>query len=114
MTKEQFRRLPRLVQTLCQLYDAMVVGSSVNQENDSDIDIVIPYYKWQAAATMIKAQYQQSITSTRFGGWRIYDLETNKQVDIWPCSLEELITAPLLTDIYWPKHFLHLRVEHDE
>ena len=110
MTLEQYKRLPYSVQQLCELFDSMIVGSTVDGKS-SDIDMIVPFDKWQLCTSFIIAQNHYHLNHTRFGGWRWRDTQTDIVIDIWPSSIEQLLNSSRPSNIYWPKHRLLIKRE---
>ena len=110
MTLEQHKKLPRVVLQLCELFDCMIIGSTVDGKV-SDIDLIVPFDKWQQCASFIMALKPYTLTHTRFGGWRWRDQESCRDIDIWPSSIEQVLESSRPSNIYWPKHKLLIKRE---
>lgn len=110
MTLEQYKKLPRIVNQLCELFDCMIIGSTVDGKV-SDIDMIVPFDKWQTCASFIMALNPVHLASTRFGGWRWVEPELARSIDIWPSSIEQVLKSSRPSNIYWPKHRLLIKRE---
>lgn len=111
MTQEEFKALPRIVQQVCELFDCMIVGSTVDGKQ-SDIDIICPFRNWSMCGGYLN-NYTKNIgmQPTSFGGWRFRDPESDRDIDIWPQELEGIAKSCRPSNIYWPKHHLNIRLE---
>lgn len=84
--------LPSEVLILCDTCDAWIVGSSADPENSerlsqlNDIDIIVPFDKWDAAKLVIPDHAElNSFKGIKFvtsRGWK---------VDLWPCEIGRFI-----------------------
>lgn len=104
MNYEEFKQLPIEVKQMCQLFDCMVVGSTVDGVK-SDVDLIVPYHKWQSAASTLSQMYTVSLN--KFGGYRFK--VQNTMIDIWPFSLEELFAGTQFSNVYIPKSRIELK-----
>lgn len=98
MNYESFKQLPIEIKQMCQLFDCMIVGSTVDGTK-SDVDMIVPYNKWQQAASFLSRLYIVSLN--KFGGYRFKVQGT--MVDIWPFSLEETFAGCQFSNVYIPK-----------
>jgi len=75
---------------LCYIYDAWIVGSSVNyirglnSNNPKDIDIVVPLSKWIIASKLIP----EGAMANKFGGFKFE--EDGTIYDVWTDEVSNL------------------------
>lgn len=99
--------LPRIVNQWCMLYEAWIVGSSVNNllkgtKIKSDVDVIIPPKHWNDAMKLVNPLYDIQLNS--FGGIKIQT--ASLIIDVWPSNMEDFFT-----DIFSnkPKQALRLK-----
>lgn len=109
MTLSQYKEMPKFVQQLCELFDCMIVGSTATgaARLDSDIDLIVPFDKWQTCASyIVNNSWVTDLGPNRFGGWKFMEIQTYKKLDVWPMTLEAYFTTSRTSPVYWPKHAL--------
>ena len=109
MTQAQYKNLPKLVQQMCELFDCMIVGSTADKGINSDIDMIVPFEKWQGCASFIVNNARIfELAPTRFGGWGFQDVASHRQVDVWPMRMEDMFVTCRPSSVYWPKYHLNV------
>ena len=78
------RILPKIVNQLCYLHDAWIVGRM--SEEPRDYDVIVSFANWQKAAVLIPGDAKPN----SFGGWKFAD--EGKSVDVWPGEMAWLMT----------------------
>ena len=96
------KNLPASVCQLTQNFSAWIVGSTADPKRKSkditDIDVVVPFENWSAASALIPSDAKKNT----YGGWS-YE-EKGLKVDVWPCSLNDLMCNSYLKYLWQPKY----------
>ncbi len=115
------KQLPTSVKLFVERCDAFIVGSAANpnahlNEPDAvatnpytgicvnDIDVVIPFHKWDIACIIIASandQEQNWPTLNVYGGLKFVD--DGKTVDVWPSDLNKYLLSSLVEYVWSPK-----------
>lgn len=91
-------KYPSLVKVLIAECDAWLIGeSSVNSNNPRDYDLWIPINKWSIACLIIPKDSKVN----SFGGFKC--ISDGKEVDVWTCELEKLLTTNYFTSASYPR-----------
>ena len=93
--------LPKLVVAITNAGDAWIMGSAARwfagDDPPNDIDIVVPFEKWQVVAPMIPRDAQPN----KFGGWRF--TTDGVDVDVFPDNIGRLMSHTGCNDAWHPK-----------
>lgn len=89
------RSLPRIVNLLCHLHDAWIVGA-IN-EPIRDYDIIVSFANWREAVVLVPMNAKPN----SFGGWKFTDEE--KTIDVWPGEMAWLMTNSAWSTAWHPK-----------
>lgn len=68
------RVLPRIVNQICMLHDAWIVGRNMNPVRD--YDVIVAFFNWKEVAVLIPIDANPN----SFGGWKFTD--EGKSVDV--------------------------------
>ncbi len=117
------KQLPTSVKLFVERCDAFIVGSAANPNatlderafagsNVNDIDVVIPFHKWNIACIII----QETITNSKlcapapklnaYGGMKFIDAHNAQQqitIDVWPSDLNKCLLSSLVEYVWNPK-----------
>jgi hypothetical protein len=91
---------------LCHMYDGWVIGSSAQAvrdsewEHDRDVDIIIPWERWNDAAQFVLRCSTGQVRPTTFGGWKA--VVHGREFDVWPASLSEVASRAMFKVAYHP------------
>ena len=102
-----FKEMPKSVKLFIQHFDAWIVGSAADPSKHiyRDIDVIIPFSKWNAASGLIPAD----CTRNTYGGWNY--VEGGITVDVWPDDLNNAIRTQMVEYIWQPKYKLLYKKE---
>lgn len=87
---EKRRGLPAIVKKLTHGFDAWVVGSAADPNNDDpkDYDVQVPFSTWGQACLLIP----KDAVPNSFGGFRFED--DGMSIDVWPGELGWIFQRP--------------------
>lgn len=104
------KNLPDVIRKLIAHHDIWICGSSAETFpllTNNNLDIAVPFTEWSKVALLIP----ETATPTNLGGWRFH--KGNVSIDIWPTSLEELVSISSVKCLYSPKRGLRLNISHE-
>lgn len=89
-------------------FDAWIVGSAADPDNADprDYDVLVPFYMWHSATCMVPPDAKPN----SFGGWKFTDVQTRKEIDVWPGDLSRLAQRPAFKFAYHPKTGTRIKV----
>ena len=90
----QLQRFPATARKLIAL-GAWVMGSSVEDRTARDIDLMVLWNLWPAAALLLPS----TARPTSHGGWRWE--EGGSTLDVWPDTLDRLASMPGFFCVAW-------------
>lgn len=92
--------LPFTVRNFVTFHDAWIVGSAalplLDNKRLRDIDVMIPYHCWAAAAGLIP----NNAVKNTLGGWKY--TEDDVTVDVWPDTLDHLASSSMFYAAWHP------------
>ncbi|KKN75705.1 hypothetical protein LCGC14_0378080 [marine sediment metagenome] len=113
------KQLPTSVKLFVERCDAFIVGSAANPHatlNDNvpfasnirDIDVVIPFNKWDVACIIIQNAIEECVTSVSlntYGGMKFMDDTSDSliTIDVWPSDLNKYLLSSLVEYVWNPK-----------
>ncbi len=117
------KQLPTSVKLFVERCDAFIVGSAANPHatlndnapfasNVDDIDIVIPFHKWDVACIIIQNALNKAdgvaakfITMNSYGGIKFIDSagDDGITIDVWPSNLNKYLLSSLVEYVWNPK-----------
>lgn len=92
------RKYPIIVSQLVNCFDGWLVGGSAFETGPKDYDVVIDPGNWNKVAQMIPKDAKVN----SFGGWKFKD-EGGVEVDVWPETLNSLMTNHFVKNLYHPR-----------
>lgn len=114
------KQLPTSVKLFVERCDAFIVGSAAGPNADiktvSDIDVVIPFHKWDVACIIIKnaitsadirADSKLAPKLNAYGGMKFVDVDYGAElvtpIDVWPSDLNKYLLSSLVEYVWNPK-----------
>lgn len=105
----ELKKLPPLAIQLLINYDGWLLGGTAislieGEPIKSDIDIMVPHSKWHDAVLLLT---DKDVKLNTFGGYRFTHM--GYEYDVWPDSIERLISFPQFKAAYHAKSDMLLR-----
>ncbi len=109
------KQLPTSVKLFVERCDAFIVGSAAypnaNIETVNDIDVVIPFHKWDVACIIIQTSFisdcedyekwKAGVNLNVYGGLKFVD--DGISIDVWPSDLNKYLLSSLVKYVWNPK-----------
>ncbi len=92
------KKYPPFVSKVTSYFNAWVVGSGADPENDDprDYDVFVPIESWNSVCCLIPSTAKLN----RFGGFKFVDGE--KEIDVWTGDFQKLVQSGFFKFAYHP------------
>ncbi len=104
---EKINRLPRIARLICGQYNAWLVGSSADPNNNKpkDYDIAVSFSDWPKVALLIP----KDARPTLYGGWKF--ISDKKEVDVWPAEIIDIFLCSKCDWMWQPQYNVRIKKE---